>query len=100
MQADDLIERAKQHTTSDAETARRLGVTFQEVSNWRHGRRTCPPDMRARLAAIAGLDPIAEALAGLAESLSETRRNGLREAVGHAVAKFYVHHLKSQLAPT
>ena len=61
MQAPELIEIARKATGNDASTAKALGVTFQEVSNWKHGRRTCPPDMRARLAAMAGLDPVAEA---------------------------------------
>lgn len=87
MQAQDLIEAVKRVTTSDAETARALGVTFQEVSGWKHGRRTCPPDMRARLAAIAGLDPVAEMVEGLAEGLNEQRRAGLLEALAKSVKR-------------
>jgi transcriptional regulator with XRE-family HTH domain len=86
-----LIDAAKTHTGSDAETARRLGVTFQEVSNWRHGRRTCPPDMKARLAQIAGLDPTNALIEAVMEGLSEPRKTGLQDALkraGAAMAKF------------
>jgi transcriptional regulator with XRE-family HTH domain len=81
MQAPELIDRAQNITGSAAELARQLGVTFQEVSNWRHGRRTCPPDMRARMAALAGLDPIAAMVDGLADGLSDQRRAGFLEAL-------------------
>lgn len=70
----ELIEAAKKATGSDAATAKALGVTYQEVSNWRHGRRTCPPDMRARMAAMCGLDPVAEAIEALAEGLNDANR--------------------------
>lgn len=89
MQVAELIERAQSHHDSGSALARELGVAFQDVSNWKHGRRTCPPDMRARLAAIAGLDPVAEALEGLAEGLSEQRRAGLQKALsGRVLLKF------------
>lgn len=84
MQVAELIDQAQSHTGSESALARELGVGFQEVSNWRYGRRTCPPDMRARMAAIAGLDPVAEAMEGLAEGLSEQRREGLRRALQSA----------------
>lgn len=92
MQAPELIEAAKKATGSDAATAKALGVTFQEVSNWRHGRRTCPPDMRARMAAMCGLDPVAEAIEAIAEGLNEARKSGLLEAIESsevAGANFY-----------
>lgn len=58
MQAPELIERTKKSTgMSDADLARELGIAYQDVSGWKHGRRTCPPDMRARMAAMCGLDP-------------------------------------------
>lgn len=84
MQALELIKCAEKHAGSAAEVARTLGVPTSHLSNWKAGDRTCPPDMRARLAAIAGLDPVAEAMEGLAEGLSEQRREGLRRALQSA----------------
>lgn len=74
MQAPELIEAAQKATGTQAALADALGVAFQDVSNWKHGRRTCPPDMRARLAELAGLDPVDAALHGIAEGLSDQRR--------------------------
>lgn len=84
MQAPELIEIARKATGNDASTAKALGVTFQEVSNWKHGRRTCPPDMRARLARLCGLDPRAELAEAVAEGLNDQRRAGLLEALADA----------------
>lgn len=81
MQVAELIQRAQTHEGTAADVAKKLGVAFQDVSNWRHGRRACPPDMRARLAALAGLDPMAELVEGLAEGLSDERRTGLLDAL-------------------
>lgn len=93
MQAPELIERTKKSTgMSDADLARELGIAYQDVSGWKHGRRTCPPDMRARMAAMCGLDPVAEAIEAIAEGLSDTRRSGLLEAIESsevAGANFY-----------
>lgn len=81
MQAPELIKCAEKHAGSASAVARALGVPTSHLSNWKAGDRTCPPDMRARLAAMAGLDPVAEALEALAEGLSEQRREGLRKAL-------------------
>lgn len=93
MQAPELIERAKKSTgMSDADLARELGIAYQDVSGWKHGRRTCPPDMRARMAAMCGLDPVAEAIEAIAEGLNDARRSGLLEAIESsevAGANFY-----------
>lgn len=77
----------------DADLARELGIPYQDLSNWKHGRRTCPPDMRARLAAMSGLDPLEALVTGHAEGLSEQRKEGLRQALrnaGDRVLKFLV----------
>lgn len=93
MQAPELIERAKKSTgMNDADLARELGIAYQDVSGWKHGRRTCPPDMRARMAAMCGLDPVAEAIEAIAEGLNDARRSGLLEAIERsevAGANFY-----------
>lgn len=85
MQAPELIEKAKKATgLHDAELARTLGIPYQDLSNWKHGRRTCPPDMRARLARLCGLDPRAELAEAVAEGLNDQRRAGLLEALADA----------------
>lgn len=94
MQPPELIETAKKQTgMKDADLARELGIPYQDLSNWKHGRRTCPPDMRARLAAMSGLDPLEALVTGHAEGLSEQRKEGLRQALrnaGDRVLKFLV----------
>lgn len=81
MQAPELIQRAEVAAQGTSALARVLGVPQQHVTDWKANRRTCPPDMRARMAAMCGLDPVAEAMEALAEGLSETRRSGLMEAI-------------------
>lgn len=81
MQAPELIQRAEVAAQGTSALARTLGVPQQHVTDWKANRRTCPPDMRARMAAMCGLDPVAEAMEALAEGLSEARRSGLMEAI-------------------
>jgi transcriptional regulator with XRE-family HTH domain len=94
MQPPELIEAAKKNNNmKDADLARELGVAYQDLSNWKHGRRTCPPDMRARMAALCGMDPGEALVIGYAEGLSEQRKEGLRQALrnaGDRVLKFLV----------
>lgn len=54
---DQLLDRAKAVATSDYKLAKMLHTTPQTVSDWRHGRKTCPVADVALLAEIAGLDP-------------------------------------------
>lgn len=92
MQATKLIQRAEVAAQGTSALARTLGVPQQRVTDWKANRRTCPPDMRARMAAMCGLDPVAEAMEALAEGLSEARRSGLMEAIERsevAGANFY-----------
>ncbi|WP_295542048.1 hypothetical protein [uncultured Pseudacidovorax sp.] len=57
-----LIDAAKAITGSDSKTADALGVSRGNVSDWRHGRQPCSPEMQALLASIAGFDPAETAL--------------------------------------
>ena len=52
-----LLDKAKEKAGSDYKIAKMLHTTPQTVSNWRHGRKTCPAADVALLAAVAGLDP-------------------------------------------
>lgn len=55
-----LIDKAKSIVGSDAAVARALGVVPQRIANWRNGNASCSPEDQALLAAVAGLDPVAE----------------------------------------
>lgn len=92
MQAPELIQRAEVAAQGTSALARVLGVPQQHVTDWKANRRTCPPDMRARMAAMCGLDPVAEAIEAIAEGLNDARRCGLLEAIESsevAGANFY-----------
>jgi len=54
---DELIDRASKAAGSDSALARSLEVSRQSVSDWRHGRKTCPAADVALMAELAGLDP-------------------------------------------
>jgi len=53
---DQLIDRASKAAGSDYKLAQRLEVTRHNVSDWRHGRKTCPAADQALMAHIAGLE--------------------------------------------
>lgn len=84
MQAPEMIQRAEIAAGGTSALARALGVPQQHVSDWKAQRRTCPPDMRARLARLCGLDPRAELAEAVAEGLNDQRRAGLLEALADA----------------
>lgn len=52
-----LLDAAAKVTGSGYKTAKLLGRTSQELSDWRHGRRNPQPEDHALVAAIAGLEP-------------------------------------------
>jgi hypothetical protein len=53
---DELIDRASKQAGSDYKLAQMLQTTRQTVSNWRHGRKTCPAGDVALMADLAGMD--------------------------------------------
>jgi len=53
----ELLDRAKEKTGSDYQTAKRLEVTPQRISDWRKGRQRIPHGEVVLLAQIAGLEP-------------------------------------------
>ena len=81
MQVYELVASSIERKKTARAVAEYLGVQPQEVSDWRAGRRTCPPDMRARMAKLCGMDPREELAEAVAEGLSDTRRAGLLEAL-------------------
>ena len=57
-QVPELLTRALEKAGSPTALAKALKVPPQMVSMWRSGAKPCPPEDQARLAAIAGIDPI------------------------------------------
>lgn len=88
-----LIEQAAAIAGSEYKVAKALGVTPQQVCDWKAGRRTCSPEDRALLAEVAGVDPIAEIAEALAERWQgKPKGERLRELFARrlqGVAKFY-----------
>lgn len=93
MQLNVLIEQAAAIAGSEYKVAKALGVTPQQVCDWKAGRRTCSPEDRALLAEVAGVDPIAEIAEALAERWEgKPKGERLRELFARrlqGVAKFY-----------
>lgn len=63
MQVSELISQASEKAGSGAKLAELLGVPAPMVSMWRKGAKPCPPEEQARIAELAGFDPL-EALVG------------------------------------
>ena len=82
-----LIDRAAKQCKSNAELARRVGVSPAIVSMMRRGKRPISPEMAAVLADIAGEDAREATIAAVIEGARGTRREGvLREILGKALA--------------
>lgn len=62
-----LIDMAKSIAGSDYKLAKLTGHTPQQVSDWRHGRKPCPPEDQALIAGVAGLNAEQVALRALVE---------------------------------
>lgn len=98
-----LLDRAKEQTGSDYATAKRLGASRQNVSNWRKGK-SCPIEKQALMAEIAGLSAIevvAYAMIEGAKTAAEKER--LYTAVGKQlhptnVAEFLPTYVSADLA--
>lgn len=81
MQLNQLIDEAAAIAGSEYKLALTLGVPQQNLSNWKHGHRPCPIDLRAVMASIAGQDPQEELIEAIGERLSDERRDRLRMAL-------------------
>lgn len=62
-----LIDKAASIYGSDNQLAIRLGITRQQISNWRHGQKAPGIEMQEKLAELAGVDPAVHMLAAAAE---------------------------------
>lgn len=56
MQLIELIEKASSIAGSDYKLAQQLGVSRVQISQWRHGVQTCPPEQQALMANLVGAD--------------------------------------------
>lgn len=69
-----LLDAAKLKTGSDYKTAKLLGRTSQEISNWRHGHKNPQPEDHALVAGLAGLDPEEALIRAMLEKHANTRK--------------------------
>lgn len=51
-----LIDKASKACKSEADLARTIGATRQNMNGWKKGTRPCPPEDIALMAAVAGMD--------------------------------------------
>ena len=83
---DQLIEKASSVAGSDYKLAKELEVNRATISQWRSGKRTCPPEEVALMAKIAGMDPEAWASRALvAKHAGTPKGEKLAVALGKAV---------------
>jgi hypothetical protein len=83
---DQLIDLASKATGSDYKLAAELGVTRQNVSNWRHAKTPCPVGDQALMAQLAGMDPEAwTARAVVAQYEGTPKGEKLAVALGKAL---------------
>ena len=83
---DQLIEQASKAAGSDYKLAALLDVPRQNLSAWKHGRKTCPAPDVALMADIAGLDAnawLARATANQYEGTAKGEK--LTKALGKAL---------------
>lgn len=76
-----LIIEAAGRLGSEYKLAQHLGITSQELSGMKHGRRACPVDVQTVMAAIAGKDAVATLVEATADRLSPERRKRFEDAL-------------------
>lgn len=74
---DRLLDEAKAVLGSDYQIAKVLKTGRQTVSDWRAGRRPCPPGDVALLAEIAGYDPTAWTARAVVQGYAGTEKGAL-----------------------
>lgn len=57
-QIPELIDKALEKTGTVSALGKALGIPPAMVSMWKSGAKPCPPEDQARIAAVAGIDPI------------------------------------------
>jgi len=69
-----LIDKASKNTVTRYALAKTLGVSPAQVYDWEEGRKSCSPEDRARLAAVAGEEAMQELVRGILEKHEGTLR--------------------------
>lgn len=82
---DELITKASAAAGNDSRLALALGVSRQNVNDWKKGRATCPVADQAIMAGLAGLDADAWLARATIESYAEgPKREVLKETLKKA----------------
>lgn len=82
----ELIEEASKVVGSDYKLAQMLEVSRSAVSDWKHGRKPCPPADIALMASVAGLDASAWLVRATIEKYEGTAKGDmLYKALGKAL---------------
>jgi hypothetical protein len=81
-----LIDESSRKCGSDYKLAQELGTSRQSVSDWRHGRKTCPAGDVALMAQIAGLEPEAWLARAVCDQYDGAKRERLQKALKKSLA--------------
>lgn len=82
----ELLDSASKVVGSDYKLAQMLEVSRQTVSDWKHGRKPCPPADIALMASVAGLDAEAWLVrATIAKYEGTSKGDRLYKALGKAL---------------
>lgn len=85
-QLHELLDMASKVVGSDYKLAQVLEVSRGQVSDWRHGRKPCPPADMALMASVAGLDAEAWLVrATIAKYEGTAKGDRLYKALGKAL---------------
>lgn len=76
-----LIDKASKTCGSDAQLARKMGISQSTISDMRHRGRTVTPETAAELAAIAGEDAREAAIEAIVQRAKGTRRESVLRGI-------------------
>ena len=76
----ELIDRASKEAGNDTKLAAMIESSSAAISDWRHGRKKCPPADQALMAGVAGLDPEAWAARAVISQHAGTAKGAKLEA--------------------
>jgi DNA-binding transcriptional regulator YdaS (Cro superfamily) len=82
---DELIERASKAAGNDNKLAQLLEVNRSAVSDWKHGRKTCPAGDVALMADIAGMEAEAWTCRAVAAQYTGTKGEKVAQALGKSL---------------
>ncbi|WP_366144372.1 YdaS family helix-turn-helix protein [Giesbergeria sp.] len=85
MQISELINQACKKVGSSTKLAEVLEVPQPAISMWKNGSRPCPPEDQARIAELAGFDPLAALVGAVLERHAGTAKG---EALSRVLGKW------------